>query len=78
MEEHWLVRPKTVRVLWIIMIVILAITVLLQLGAHVHGEFHVDETFGFNAWYGLGACAVMVVGAKVLGTIIKRKDTYYD
>jgi hypothetical protein len=78
MEEHWLVRPKTVRVLWIIMIVILAITVLLQLGAHVHGVFHVDETFGFNAWYGLGACVLMVVGAKVLGTIIKRKDTYYD
>jgi hypothetical protein len=58
--------------------VILAITVLLQLGAHVHGVFHVDETFGFNAWYGLGACVLMVVGAKVLGTIIKRKDTYYD
>ena len=78
MEKHWLVRSKTVRFLWIIMIAVLAITLLLQLGIHIHGAFHIDESFGFNAWYGLGACAVMVVGAKVLGAIIKRKDTYYD
>ena len=78
MEKHWLVRSKTVRFLWIIMITILVITLLLQLGTHIHGAFHVDESFGFNAWYGLGACAVMVVSAKILGAIIKRKDTYYD
>jgi hypothetical protein len=60
MEKHWLVRPKTVRLLWIIMIVILTVTVLLQLGAHVHGEFHVDETFVFNALFGIGSCWVIV------------------
>jgi hypothetical protein len=78
MEKHWLVRPKTIRLLWIAMYAVLAVTVLLQLAAHVHGEFGIDETFGFNAWYGLGTCAIMVVGAKALGALIKRKDTYYD
>ncbi|MEQ9448288.1 MAG: hypothetical protein RLN70_05180 [Rhodospirillaceae bacterium] len=78
MEKHWLVRPKTIRLLWIAMYVVLAVTVLLQIVFHVHGEFGVDEAFGFNAWYGLGACALMVVGAKILGTAIKRKDNYYD
>jgi len=72
------VRPKTIRMLWIAMYVILAITVLLQIVWHVHGHFGIDESFGFNAWYGLGTCALMVVGAKWLGALIKRKDTYYD
>ena len=78
MEKHWLVRPKTIRLLWIAMYAVLAATVLLQAIFHVHGKFGIDETCWFNAWYGLGTCALMVVGAKFLGAAIKRKDTYYD
>ena len=77
-EKHWLVRPKTIRLLWILMFVILAITVFLQFGAHIHGHFGIDESFGFNAWYGFIACVAMVFGAKLLAIIIKRKDTYYN
>ena len=75
---HWLVRPTTIRWLWIIMFVILAVSVVLQFGAHIHGHFGVDETLGFNAWYGFITCVAMVAGAKLLGILIKRKDTYYD
>ena len=77
-KKHWLVRPKTIRLLWILMFVILALTVLLQFGAHIHGHFIIDESFGFNAWYGFFGCVVMVFGAKLLSIIIKRRDTYYD
>jgi len=60
------------------MFVILAVSVVLQFGAHIHGHFGVDGTLGFNAWYGFITCVAMVLGAKLLGILIKRKDTYYD
>jgi hypothetical protein len=75
--EHWLRKPRTVRHLWIVFGVILTTTVAAQVRIHLHGTFGLEETFGFNAWYGLGTCILMVVGAKALGLIISRKDTYY-
>lgn len=78
MEKHWLVRPKTIRRLKIALYAILAASVLLQLFFHVHGKYGIDGTFGFNAWFGMGTCVLMVVAAKAVGVLIGRKDTYYD
>ena len=77
-EKHWLVRPETIRWLWVIFIVVLAVTVAWETLLHRHPHFTVDGIFGFNAWYGFVACAAMVVFAKGLGYLIKRPDTYYD
>lgn len=77
-DKHWLVRPATIRLLWIVFLGVLAATV--AAGAFVHGHtyFGIDGTFGFYAWYGFFTCLLMVVGAKILGIFLKRKDTYYD
>ncbi len=77
MNEHWLVRRATIRLLWAIFLAILAITVLAQLVVPLHGHFGIDDSLGFNAWYGFGTCALMIVGAKALGLVLKRPDTYY-
>lgn len=78
MQPHWLVRPQTIRRLWIAFIAILAATVAAQFFVDLHPHFGIDGLFGFNAWYGLGTCALMIVGAKALGLFLKRPDTYYD
>ena len=78
MTEHWLARPGTIRMLWAIFVVMLALTV----GA----EFFVDEpaheglagTFGFGAWFGFVACAALILIVKGLGVLLKRPDNYYD
>ena len=75
---HWLVRPGTVRGLWIGFGVVLAALVLGDLLIHPHAGFVVDGTFGFYAWYGLGTCVAMVLFAKGLGVFLKRRDSYYD
>jgi len=75
---HWLLRPETIRKLWIWGIVVLAITVLLDFALTPHPHFGIDGTFGFYAWYGFATCVAMVLGAKVLGIFLKRRDTYYD
>jgi hypothetical protein len=78
MEPHWLVRPGTIRRLWVVFIGVLALAVLagLFVGHRDHGG--VEATFGFAAWYGFAACAVLIGGAKLLGAFLKRPDTYYD
>ena len=77
-RAHWLVRPATVRGLWIGFGVVLAALVLGDLLIHPYAGFVVDGTFGFYAWYGLGTCVAMVLFAKGLGLFLKRRDSYYD
>jgi len=76
--DHWLVRPKTIKMLWIVFSVILAALVLSDTVVHHHAYFGIDGTFGFYAWYGFVSCVIMVVGSKALGAVLKRRDTYYD
>ncbi len=77
-KPHWLVRPGTIRLLWVAGLAILALTVWAETFIEPHPYFHIDGFFGFNAWFGLGACFAMILFAKLLGVFLKRKDTYYD
>lgn len=77
-QKHWLVRPETIRLLWIVGGVILALTVIAEAFVDLHPHFPIEGIFGFNAWYGLLVCVAMVLGAKVLGILLKRTDSYYD
>ncbi|MCK5167236.1 MAG: hypothetical protein KAQ66_07945 [Rhodospirillaceae bacterium] len=77
-DMHWLVRPKTIKKLWVGGIALLVAMVALGAFAHPHVYFGIEGTFGFFAWYGFVTCVIMVVGAKVLGLMIKRGDDYYD
>jgi hypothetical protein len=78
MNDHWLVRPGTIRMLWMIFAVILVVTVMADMFVHHHAWFGLDGTFGFGAWFGFVSCIAMVVFAKALGAVLKRRDTYYD
>ena len=77
-EDYWLVRPRTIRGLWIVFIVILVTTVLADLFIDHHGKFGVNGTIGFYAWYGFLSCVVLVFVSLALGLILKRPDDYYD
>ena len=78
MKRHWLERPGTIRLLWIILLCILALTLLANLFTEVHGWFGLDGTFAFNAWYGFATCIGMILAAKLIGRFLHRKDSYYD
>ncbi len=75
---HWLVRPESIRKLWIGGGIMLAALVAIEAGIQTYGAFGLDGTFAFNAWYGFAACVAMVVAAKGMGALLKREDTYYD
>ena len=77
-EKHWLVRKKTIQLLWRGGMVILLLLVMADFFIHAHPYFGIDGTFGFYSWFGLITCIGMVLFAKALGIFLKRKDTYYD
>lgn len=77
-RDHWLVRPRTIRLLWVIFIAVLAATVLGELAVERHPYFAIEKLFGFGAWYGFLSCVVLVFFSKALGFVLKRPDTYYD
>jgi hypothetical protein len=78
MKQHWLRRPETIRKLWIVFAVVLAATVAAGFAVERHALFGLDGIVGFNAWYGFLACAAMVIGARLIGLLLKRPDSYYD
>ena len=77
-KKHWLVRPRTIYWLWRGGLVMLALLVMADFFIHAHPSFKIDGTFGFYSWFGLVTCISMVLFAKALGVLLKRKDTYYD
>jgi hypothetical protein len=76
-DDAWLARPSTIRLLWWVFGVVLALTVAAQLIFKVKGYFVVDQWFGFGAIYGFLSCLAMVLVAKVLGWVLKRPADYY-
>jgi len=76
-DDHWLVRPGTIRRLWSVFLVILALTVAVQLLSGTDGHFGIDGWIGFGAAYGFLSCLAMVLTAKALGVVLKRPDDYY-
>ncbi|MCM2326351.1 MAG: hypothetical protein NDI88_00530 [Lysobacter sp.] len=77
-EVHWLMRPRTIRGLWIGFIAVLAATVAAGFAVDLHPHFEVERWPAFFALYGFLACVAMVVASKLLGFLLKRGDTYYD
>ena len=75
---HWLRRPGTVRKLWWVLYAVLAASVAAEIGVSHHAVVGIDGTFGFHAWYGFLACVAMVLGAKLLGLAVKRRDDHYE
>ncbi len=76
-QQHWLVRPTTIRWLWRGFIAVLTLVVLAQLVFPVKGYFGVDGWPAFGAAYGFLACLAMVLVAKALGMVLKRDEQYY-
>ena len=76
-HDHWLVRPRTIRLLWIGFITVLAVALVPDIFMEHHAEFGMEGTIGFGAWFGFASCVVLVLGSLALGRILKRKDVYY-
>ena len=76
-DDAWLARPSTIRLLWRVFAVVLAVAVAAQLLFKVKGYFVVDGWLSFGAVFGFLSCVAMVLVAKVLGWVLKRDENFY-
>jgi len=76
--DHWLALPATIKLLWRVFVAVLVVLVLAQAFIYIKGYFGVDGWFGFGAVFGFLSCLVMVLVAKALGFVLKRREDYYD
>jgi len=76
-QQHWLSRPGTIRVLWVVFAVILAATLAAEALVHMHPRFRLEGWFGFHAAWGFLGCVAMVLFANLLGVFLRRPDDYY-
>jgi len=76
-QDAWLARPESIRLLWKLFAVVLALTVVAQFVIKVKGYFGVDGWLGFAAIFGFVSCLLMVLVAKALGLVLKRDEDYY-
>lgn len=77
-EKHWLYRRTTPGKLWKAGIAVLSLTVIAELFIKLHPHFAIAEFFAFHAVFGFVSCLVMVLFARLLGYLVKRRDDYYD
>ena len=64
--------------IWKAFIAALALTVAAQLFIEAQPHFAVERLFAWNALYGFLACAALILVARALGALLKRRDDYYD
>ena len=76
-KTHWLDDPQHVKLLWRLFLGVLVLTVVIGALIPLHPYFDIESLFGFYAWFGSIACAVMIIVAKALALLLKRSDTYY-
>jgi len=77
-KPDMLEKPGAIRILWVLLLGICALTVIAELFIERHPHFTIDKFFGFYAVLGFACCALLIIAAKGIGFILKRKEGYYD
>ena len=78
MKQNWFYRKYIIKKLRISSLVILGLVVLTESFIQLHPHFDIERLFGFYAIFGFLSCVALIIFAKLLGFLIKRKDDYYD
>ena len=63
--------------MWKVFIALLALSVVAQLLVESHPYFGVERLYAWNALYGFLASAALILVARAIGLLLKRRDDYY-
>ncbi len=71
-------NPRNVKAVLYILYVSCGILLLLDFIIHRHDVFEWERLLGFYAIYGFVGCTGIVLGSKVLRSLVQRDENYYD
>jgi hypothetical protein len=78
MKQNWFYRKSSIKKLRIYALIILGVVFFTEYFIVLHPHFDIAKIFGFHAVYGFLSCVGLIIFAKLLGFLVKRKDDYYD
>jgi hypothetical protein len=70
-------RSNRFRHWWIGFGLLLVLSLLADAFIEHHAHFGFEDCFGFYAGYGFGVGIVLVIVAKVVAIVLRRKESYY-
>lgn len=76
--KRWLDHTANVRKVYLSVWVACGLLLIAELFIDKHGEVEIEHWFGFHGFYGLIACVVLVLAAKLLRRVLYRPEDYYD
>lgn len=77
-KQRWLDQPKNVDKIVYGLYVVCALLVLCDLFYEKHTYYSYEHWFGFHGVYGFVSCVALVLAAKGLRLILRRREDYYD
>lgn len=77
-DAGWFERPRNINLLIAGYGIVCAATVLAQFLFEPHGEFALEKSFGFHAWFGFLSFIAIVYAGRFLRIFVGRKEDYYD
>ena len=78
MKQSWFYRKSSIKKLYISALIILGVILFIEYFIILHTHFSIEKIFGFHAVFGFLSCIGLIIFAKLLGFLVKRKDDYYD
>jgi hypothetical protein len=77
-KSHWLDRKENVAKVYRGVWALCGLLLVAEPFVHKHPEVEIESWFGFYSWFGFVGCVGLVLVAKALRVILKRREDYYD
>jgi hypothetical protein len=77
-KTRWLDKSENVTKVYRAVWTVCAVLLLAEPFVHKHGEFAMEEWFGFHAFFGFVAAFGLVLAAKRMRRWLRRPEDYYD
>jgi hypothetical protein len=77
-RRYWLDDRRNVKKVIYALFAVCGLLVVLDLFVHRHVDHGLEQVPAFYALYGFICCVFLVLAAKELRKIIRRKEDYYD
>ncbi len=77
-KKYWLDEPRNIDKVVYGLYGICAVLFVIDYFVPKHGPFAVEYVFGFYGLFGFVACVALVLAAKQMRKVVKRREGYYD
>jgi hypothetical protein len=77
-KQYLFDKPRNVKIVFYSLYISCAVLMLLDFIVHRHISIGWEQLLGFYSIYGFVGCTSIVFGSKLLRTIVKRDEDYYE